>query len=80
MSETSSARRENRREAPLPGKRLERFAQRYVNSPIKLDIMRTVRHYLNGFYTMVNLQHFVEAPSPDVARESAVLLSRYPAG
>jgi hypothetical protein len=68
MSEASSVRHEDRREPPLLDKRLERFVQRYVNSPVKLEIMRTVGHHPNHFYMLADLQLLVVAPLPDVER------------
>lgn len=68
MSEASLVRHEDRREPPLLDKRLERFVQRYVNSPVKLEIMRTVGHHPNHLYPLADFQHLVVAPLPDVER------------
>jgi hypothetical protein len=68
MSETSSGQHEDRRRSPPLDKRLERFAQRYADSPIKLDTVRTVGHYPSRFHAPACLQYSPVAPLPDIER------------
>lgn len=68
MSEESSVRHADRREAPAPDKRLERFVQRYIDSPLKLDIVRTVAHHPNRPYSLSELAAFTGAQPLEVER------------
>jgi hypothetical protein len=62
MSDTSSGRYEERRRSPPLDNRLERFARRYVDSPAKLDIMRTVGHYPDRSFALADLEYFCGSP------------------
>lgn len=68
MSEISSGRHKDRRRSPPLDKRLERFARRYADSPIKLNTVRTVDNYPSRFYALASLDYSAVAPLPDVER------------
>jgi DNA-binding transcriptional regulator YhcF (GntR family) len=47
-------------------KRLGRFVQRYIDSPLKLEIVRTVAHHPNHLYSFTELAAFTESPPAEV--------------
>ena len=49
-------------------RRLERFVQRYFDSPLKVEVIRTLAHRPNRFYTLEELATFTEANSADLER------------
>ena len=54
--------------APALDKRLERFVQRYIDSPLKLDIVRTVAHHPNRLYSLDELAVFTSGQPADLER------------
>lgn len=68
MTEGLPVRPAGRREAPPLDKRLERFIQRYIDSPLKVEIMRTLAHRPNRFYTPEELMSFTEGSPSDLER------------
>lgn len=54
--------------APPLDKRVERFVQRYIDSPLKLEIIRTLAARPNRFYPLPELAAFAEGDEPDVER------------
>lgn len=61
-------RHEDGREPPPLDKRLERFVQRYIDSPLKLAIVRTVAHHPNRLYSLADLAAFTESQPTEVER------------
>jgi len=47
---------------------LERFVQRYIDSALKVDIMRTLAHRPNRFYTLEELAAFTNGNLSDLER------------
>lgn len=68
MAEEAIVRRPARRDAPPLDKRVERFVQRYIDSPLKLDILRTLAQRPNRFYTLEDLALLTEARPSDLER------------
>ncbi len=66
--EGPSVRQGTRVEAPLLDKRLERFVQRYIDSPLKLEIVRTVAHHPNRLYSLDELAAFTSGQPADLER------------
>lgn len=68
MSGEPSVRHADRVEAPPLDKRLERFVQRYIDSPLKLEIVRTVAHHPNRLYSLGELAAFTSAQPAEIER------------
>src|SRR3972149_163605 len=67
-----------RREAPPLDRRLERFVQRYIDSTLKLEIVRTVAHHPNRLYSLSELAAFTNSQPPE--GERAVVALEDPGG
>lgn len=81
MVKQAAARHPNREGPPALDRRLERFVQRYIDSPLKLEIMRLVARYPNRLHSLVDLEALLGAASVDIERaamdlESLGLLQR----
>jgi hypothetical protein len=53
---------------PPLDKRLERFVQRYLDSPLKLDLLRCLAQRPNRAYTLGELADLTDSNVPDVER------------
>jgi len=68
MTEGPLVRPRARREAPALDKRVERFVQRYIDSALKLDILRPLAQRPNRFYTLEELALLTEGNPSDLER------------
>jgi len=66
MAETASVRQAGRREPPPLDKRIERFVRRYIDSRLKLEIIRTVARHPNQLYPLRDLAIFTDSQPSEV--------------
>lgn len=68
MAQAPAVRQAARREPAPLDKRLERFVHRYIDSSLKLEIMRTVARHPNRLYPLHDLAVFTGSQPVEVER------------